>query len=80
MPGATGYVLYRSTQPDGPFRWPEDFVTTIVPATYTDKNDEKKPPKDKSKILSSDKGYYYQVTAVNAGGISPPATGHIAPK
>jgi hypothetical protein len=80
VPGSSGYVIYRSTQPDGPFRWPEDFVTTIVSTTYTDKNDEKKPPKDKSKILSPDKDYYYRVTAVNVGGISPPAICHIAPK
>ena len=46
VPGATGYVLYRSTNPDGPFRWPEDFTTTVSSATYTDQNDDKKPPKD----------------------------------
>jgi rhamnogalacturonan endolyase len=80
VPGASGYVIYRSTQPDGPFRWPEDFVTTVITTTYTDKNDGKKPPKDKSKVLSPDKDYYYQVTAVNVGGISPPATGHVTPK
>lgn len=80
VPGATGYVIYRSTEPNGPFRWPEEFVTTVVSTVYTDKNDEKKPPKDQNKILSPAKDLYYRVTAVNAGGISPPATVHVPPQ
>ena len=82
VPGArgNGYVLYRSTNPDGPFRWPEDFTTTVPTATYTDQNDDKKPPKDSAKILDPGKGYYYRITAVNAGGISPSATVHVKPK
>ena len=77
VPGAVGYVLYRTAKPGAPSRWPDDFVTTIVTTTYTDQNDAKKPPKDKSKILSPDTDYYYQVTAVNAGGISPAATAKV---
>jgi rhamnogalacturonan endolyase len=80
VPGATGYVLYRSTSPDGPFRWPEDFATTVSSATYTDQNDDKKPPKDRTKILDPAKSYYYRITAVNAGGISPSAIVHVKAK
>jgi len=80
VPGATGYVLYRSTSPDGPFRWPEDFTTTVSSATYTEQNDDRKPPKDVSKRLDTAKDYYYRITAVNAGGISPSATVHVKAK
>lgn len=80
VPGATGYVVYRSTSPDGPFRWPEDFTTTVPTATYTDQNDDKKPPKDRTKVLDPGKDYYYRITAVNAGGISPPVTVHVKAK
>ena len=80
VPGATGYVLYRSTNPDGPFRWPEDFTTTVSSATYTDQNDDKKPSRDLTKILDPAKDYYYRITAVNAGGISPSATVHVKAK
>ena len=78
--GATGYVVYRSANPDGPFRWPEDFATTVSSATYTDQNDDKKPPKDSAKILDPGKGCYYRITAVNAGGISPSTTVYVKPK
>ena len=80
VPGATGYVLYRSTQPDGPFRWPEDFTATVPSATYTEQNDAKNPPKDPAKILDPSKDYYYRITAVNAGGISPSVTVHVKPQ
>jgi rhamnogalacturonan endolyase len=80
VPGATGYVVYRSTTPDGPFRWPEDFTTTVSSATYTDQNDDKKPPKDRTKILDPAKDYYYQITAVNAGGSSPSIVVHVQSK
>jgi rhamnogalacturonan endolyase len=80
VPAASGYVLYRSTSPDGPFRWPEDFTTTVSSATYTDQNDDKKPPKDRTKILDPAKGYCYRITAVNAGGISPSAIVHVKAK
>ena len=45
VPGAVGYVIYRSTRSDGQFHWPKDFLTTVVETTYTDKNDEKKGAK-----------------------------------
>lgn len=80
VPGATGYVIYRSTQPDGPFQWPNDFVTTVVSTTYTDKNDDKKGAKVTDKTLVPTKDYYYRVTAVNVGGISPSATTQLKAK
>jgi fibronectin type 3 domain-containing protein len=73
VPGATGYVIYRSTKADGVFRWPEDFLTTVGSTIYVDQ-DEKKPPKDPNKALSPARDYDYRVSAVNAAGISPPAT------
>jgi hypothetical protein len=72
VPGAVGYVLYRSTT-QGEFKFPDDFVTTIEETTYSDAN---RPPR-KGVIddhLKSGESYFYQVTAVNAAGISPPAT------
>ncbi len=78
VPGATGYVIYRSARPDGQFHWPEDFVTTLVETTYTDKNEDKKNAKKTDKPLIPGVDYYYQVTAVNSGGISPGATVHVA--
>jgi rhamnogalacturonan endolyase len=80
VPGATGYVIYRSTSPDGPFRWPEDFTTTVSSTTYTEQNDDKKPPRDRSKILDPGKDYYYRITAVNAAGISPPVVVRVQAK
>ncbi len=57
--GATGYVIYRSTQPGGPFTFPADYANVTAETTYTDKN------------LSATSSYYYQVTAVNVGGVAP---------
>ncbi len=80
VPGAVGYVIYRSTQAGDNFRWPEDFVTTIVETTYTDKNSDKKDAKPAEKALKPSNDYYYRVTAVNAGGISPSAAVHVPAK
>lgn len=80
VPGAVGYVIYRSTQAGDNFRWPEDFVTTIVETTYTDKNSDKKNAKPAEKALKLSNDYYYRVTAVNAGGISPSAAVHVPAK
>ena len=76
MPGATGYVIYRSLKSDKSFAWPADFLTALVETTYFDKGDTDKNAKVKGLNASSD--YYYQVTAVNAGGISPSTTIHVA--
>ncbi len=80
VPGATGYVVYRSPRPDGQFRWPEDFVTTLVETTYTDKNSDKKDAKKADKPLVPGADYSYQVTAVNVAGVSPSATVHVEAK
>ena len=71
VPGAVGYVIYRSTEASATFAWPKNFLTTLVETTYTDEGDIEK----KSKVRGLDKGstYSYQVTAVNAGGVSAPA-------
>lgn len=71
--GATGYVVYRSTDGSGKFQWPENFLTAFVETTYTDKG-----PQEKNKPRGLPDGdYWYQVTAVNAGGISPPSVIHV---
>ena len=72
VPGATGYVIYRSTTPNPSFSWPADFLSALLETTYFDKGNTDKNAKVKG--LNSGSDYYYQVTAVNAGGISPPTT------
>ncbi|EDY17555.1 Fibronectin type III domain protein [Chthoniobacter flavus Ellin428] len=76
VPGATGYVIYRSTGTVSEFQWPVHFLTALVETTYTDQGNTDKGAKVKGLDNASD--YSYQVTAVNAGGISPPATVHVA--
>ena len=73
VPGAVGYVLYRSTT-QGQFKFPDDFVTAIIETTYTDANHPPRKGEPGDAHLKSDQDYYYQVTAVNAGGIYPAAT------
>jgi fibronectin type 3 domain-containing protein len=73
VPGATGYVLYRSTNGSPTFQWPANFLSVFVETTYTDKG-----PQEKNKPRGLPDGdYWYQVTAVNAGGISQPSTVHV---
>jgi rhamnogalacturonan endolyase len=76
VPGATGYVIYRSTGGAAEFKWPADFLTALVETTYTDQGNTEKNAKVKGLENTSD--YSYQVTAVNAGGISPPTTVRVA--
>jgi fibronectin type 3 domain-containing protein len=76
VPGATGYVIYRSTGTDSAFVWPTNFLTALVESTYTDQGTTEKSAKVKGLDVSAD--YSYQVTAVNAGGISAPSTVHVA--
>ena len=75
VPGAVGYVVYRSSKNDGTYTFPADFVTALMETTYTDRN---KAPKRGSRNvddhLQPSSSNTYQVTAVNSGGISPPAT------
>ena len=78
--GACGYTIYRSTQPDGKFPWPEDFgfsVTTLVETTYTDRNAPKRGTQKEDDHLKPRGDYYYQITAVNAAGVSPSASVHV---
>lgn len=63
VPGATGYVIYRSNQADS-FKWPANFLTTQVETTYTDQDT----------TLSKSNVYYYRVTPVNIAGISASAS------
>jgi rhamnogalacturonan endolyase len=70
VPGAVGYVIYRSTGATPAFKWPDDFLTTLVETTYTDKGDTDK--KAKVRGLNQSATYAYRVTAVNAGGVSRP--------
>ena len=76
VPGATGYVIYRSTGSAAEFKWPANFLTALVETTYTDQGNTEKNAKVKGLDNTSD--YSYQVTAVNAGGISPPTTVRVA--
>ena len=78
VPGAVGYVIYRSSQ-DGQFKWPENFVTTIVETTYTDANKAKRKNQKDDTHMNTGQDYYYQVTAVNAGGVSPSVSTHVGP-
>ncbi len=76
VPGATGYVIYRSTGAAEEFKWPANFLTALVETTYTDQGNTDENAKVKGLDHTSD--YSYQVTAVNAGGISPPTMVHVA--
>ncbi len=76
VPGATGYVIYRSTGGAAEFKWPANFLTALLETTYTDQGNTDKGAKVNGLDNTSD--YSYQVTAVNAGGISPPTTVHVA--
>lgn len=60
VPGATGYAVYCSTIPGGPFSFPSEFKMTVPTAYY---------------LMGADPNttYYYQVTPVNVTGISSPA-------
>jgi rhamnogalacturonan endolyase len=74
VPGATGYVIYRSTDGSPKFQWPANFLSAFMETYYTDKG-----PQEKNKPRGLPEGdYWYQVTAVNAGGISPPSIVHVA--
>ena len=76
VPGATGYVIYRTPGATAEFKWPTNFLTALLETTYTDEGITDKNAKVKGLDNSTD--YSYQVTAVNAGGISAPVTVHIA--
>ncbi len=73
--GATGYVIYRSSEHPPSFVWPDHYLTALVETRYVDKGvTEKNAP---VKGLDPTKGYDYQVTAINAAGVSQPAVVHV---
>jgi rhamnogalacturonan endolyase len=76
VPGAIGYVIYRTTGADQPFAWPANFLTALGETTYVDKGVTEKNAKVTG--LDSTIDYSYQVTAVNSAGISAPVTVHVA--
>jgi autotransporter-associated beta strand protein len=59
--GAVGYVVRRATSPGGPFT----FLMSVTETTYNDVG------------VNVTQAYYYQVSAVNAAGVSPNATASI---
>jgi autotransporter-associated beta strand protein len=63
VPGAVGYIIRRATNSGGPYT----YVQNITETTYTDAG------------LNVGTTYYYQVTAVNAAGVSPNATVTVVP-
>ncbi len=80
VPGATGYVIYRSNLGEQ-FKWPDNFVTPLLETTWTDTNrGKKKDEKKGDDHINPSNDYYYLVTAINAGGISPAATVHVPPQ
>jgi rhamnogalacturonan endolyase len=56
--GAVGYILFRSTSASGPFSFPANYVMSMTTTNYTDGN------------LALNTPYYYEVQAMNAGGVS----------
>jgi hypothetical protein len=78
VPGAVGYVVYRSKGTDGSFDWPANFVTTQIETTYLDRGYVEK--KANAKPLDASSAYSYQVTAVNSGGVSAPANVQVQPQ
>jgi hypothetical protein len=70
VPGATGYVLYRSGSVEPAFTWPTGFRTTLLETTFFDQGDTAKHAKVKG--LDPAKDHVYQISAVNTGGVSPP--------
>lgn len=78
VPGATGYVIYRSDAADPAFAWPTEFRTALLETTYFDQGNTDKRAKIKG--LDITKGYAFQIWAVSTGGISPPAVVRIPPK
>jgi len=61
--GAVGYIVRRGTNAAGPFT----FVMSVTETTYTDSG------------LNPATTYYYQVSAMNAGGVSANATATVVP-
>lgn len=56
--GAVGYILFRSTNPTGPFSFPANYVMSVTTTNWTDSG------------LAANALYTYEVVAMNAAGIS----------
>ncbi|MDR3457899.1 MAG: polysaccharide lyase family protein [Verrucomicrobiae bacterium] len=63
VPGAVGYIVRRGTSSGGPYT----YVQSVTETTFTDAG------------LNVAATYYYQVTAVNAAGVSAGATATVVP-
>ncbi len=63
VPGAVGYIIRRGTNGAGPFT----YVQNITETTFTDTG------------LNVGTTYYYQVSAVNAAGVSASSTATVVP-
>ena len=63
VPGAVGYIIRRGTNSAGPFT----YVQNITPTTFTDSG------------LNIGLTYYYQVSAVNAAGVSTNSLATVVP-
>lgn len=63
VPGAVGYIIRRATNAAGPFT----YVQNITPTTFTDSG------------LNVGLTYYYQVSAVNAAGVSTSSSATVVP-
>ncbi len=61
--GAIGYIIRRATSPSGPF----NLVMSVTETTYTDSG------------LNPGSTYYYQISAVNAGGVSANSIATVVP-
>ncbi len=61
--GAVGYIIRRATSPSGPF----NLVMSVTETTYSDSG------------LNLGTTYYYQISAVNTGGVSANATATVVP-
>jgi len=56
--GAVGYILFRSSSPNGPFSFPANYVMSLTTTNWTDSG------------LTTNALYSYEVVAMNAAGVS----------
>jgi hypothetical protein len=56
--GAVGYILFRSSSPNGPFSFPANYVMSLTTTNWTDSG------------LTTNALYTYEVVAMNAAGVS----------
>jgi rhamnogalacturonan endolyase len=63
VPGAVGYIIRRATSSGGPYL----YVQNVTETSYTDTG------------LSTSQTYYYQISAVNAAGVSGSSSATVVP-